>query len=437
MSTILLTLLGALVITPQGESSATEVARRGLVPVPQFEGANSRYLSGDWGGSRSDLAERGFQLDLAFTQTAQGVVDGGKETGWRYGGKLDAHFSFDFDRMGVVPGALVTMRTESRYGESVNGTSGALLPVNDVLYFPLTDEVDKNIPLAITELRYTQFLSKQVGFFLGKFTTLGGDTNEFAGGRGDTQFMSHTFLSASVTALMNPYSTLGGGVLWMPDEQVTVVSNLYSSADSSTTTGFDELDQGWVWSTFVRNQYRLGDLPGGMMVTGQYGFDNDFIDFSGGFVGGDGLQLPRTSDTWCVFWNGWQYLGVEEPVAGLIDVTDGRTDLQGFGLFARAAVADRDTNPIEWILSGGLAGRGVFDGRDHDTFGIGYGFSQVHEKPFVTDRLIDDTGNRFEAYYTVAAAPGAELTLSAQYADTIEASVDPAKILGLRFRLQF
>lgn len=420
---------------PSGEAPAPS----GLLPIPDYlSGIQDRkYLLGDWGGTRTDLARHGLTLDLSFTQVVQGVVDGGRDRRWAYGGKVDAILTFDLQRMGVLPGALVTARTESRYGESVNHDAGTLLPVNDVMYFPLTDEEDDGIPITVTELRYVQFLSPQFGLFVGKFTTLGGDSNEFAAGRGDTQFLSHPFLSASVTALVNPYSTLGAGVIINPIEQIAITSSLYSAADSSTTTGFGTLGDGWVSSSSIRGQYRLGTLPGGMMVTAQYAFDNDFVNFRGQFIPPDNGRLPRTQDSWNVFWNAWQYLYVEEPSDRLVNVTDGRTDLQGVGLFARAATADRDTNPVKWVISGGVAGKGVFPSRDNDTFGIGYAYSDIQDAPFVTGRLLESSSARFEAYYTIAVTPAAEITFDAQWADSILAGTDPAWLLGVRVRLSF
>jgi len=424
---------------PDPRTPSDDDKSRGILPLLGYGGelASRAYLTGDWGGRRTQLARQGWRFDLAFTQNVFGVTDGGQDEDWRYGGKVDALFNLDLDRMGVVPGALVTMRTESRYGRSVNDIAGTLLPVDDVLFFPLTDEVDEDIPITITELRYTQFLSKKLGVFVGKLTTLGGDANEFASGRGDTQFVSHTFLSASVTALINPYSTLGLGVLVMPNPHLTLSSSLYSSADSSTTTGFDDLDEGWVSSTSVRGQYCLGGKPGGMMLTGQYGFDNDFADFSGQFVDQGGVTLPLTHDTWNVFWNGWQYLSVEDSSEKPIDISDGRADRQGYGLFARCALADRDTNPVDFVASGGIAGRGMLDGRDEDSFGIGYGFSHTHEQTFVTGNVLDDRGSRFEVYYSFTITPAIELSAHAQYADQLLESIDPATIVGLRLRLQF
>ncbi len=372
-----------------------------------------------------------------FTQDGQGVLDGGEETDWRYGGKLETFWKLDLDRMGVLPGAFVNMTSESRYGRSANGIAGTLLPVDDVLFFPLTDEPDEDVPITITELRYTQFLSQHLGLFLGKFVPLGADANEFAGGRGDTQLLSHPFLTASVTSLINPYSTLGGGRVVRPDERTTISSSLFSSGDSSTTSGFDELDEGRVSSTSVQTQYRLGELPGGMMLTGQYGFDNDLTDFDGQFVDSDGaITIPLVDDTWNAFWNGWQYLHVDDASEKAIDVANGRTDRQGYGLFARAGVADRDTNPVQWVASGGVGGRGVAS-REQDSYGIGFLYAEVHDAPFVTSLVLEDSARRAEAYYTIALAPGAELTVDLQYADSIRADLDPATLLGFRLRLQF
>jgi porin len=422
-----------------GEASAQDAPARtpGLVPVPRDYADRAHHLAGDLGGRRTAWAEEGLQVEVGYTHVGQGVTSGGRETGWAQGGKLESAWTLDLDRMELLPGALVTMRTESRYGSSVNREAGTLLPVNDVLFFPLTDEPDDDLPVAITELRYTQFLSRELGVFLGKFVTLGGDANEFAGGRGDTQFLGHSFLSASVTAVVNPYCTLGAGVFWMPTEDLFLSTSLYSAADSSTTSGLGDLDEGWVWSSSLRTRHGHDGLPGGMMLTAQYGFGSEFLDFDGSFVGADGLRLPLTDDSWNLFWNGWQYLTVEAGSDERVDVTDGRTDRRGLGVFARAAIADRSTNPVPWVVSGGLGGRGTLPGRADDTWGVGYAVSEVRDEPLVTGLLLDSATQRFEGYYELAFTPSAALTLDAQWADSIYAGVDPATLLGLRLRVQF
>ncbi len=439
----LLLVAGALLAPAAAQSAGdSEVAgttkpqSHGLLPIPDYTASSRMYLTGDWGGSRTDLAEQGLQVDVFWTQSGQSVVDGGTDKGWRYGGKLESRWELDLDRMEILPGALINMTTESRYGNSVNSIAGTVLPVNDVQYFPLTTPPEEDLLMTITELRYTQFLSKQFGVFLGKFIPLGGDLNEFAGGRGDTQFMSHPFLTASVTSLINPYSTLGAGAVWMPDERVVVTTSLYSSGDSSTTTGFENLDDGWVWSTSIRNQYQVSGLPGGMMLTGQYGFDNDFVNIEGQFINDGEFIVPLEEDTWNLFWNGWQYLHVDEKTNRLIDLSNGRTDLRGYGLFARVGAADQGTNPVNWVFSGGLGGLGV-GRRQYDSYGIGYLYAVVSDKTSITGEELDDDAHRMEAYYTLAIFEGAELSLNYQYANSIKAMVPAATILGLRLRLNF
>ncbi len=107
----------------------------------------SRFLLGDWGGWRNELADDGITFDFQWTQHGQGVIDGGTKTGFGYGGTLDYLFEFDLDAMGVLPGAFVKVLAESRYGESVNGDVGAILPANTDMSFPLTDELDENVCL--------------------------------------------------------------------------------------------------------------------------------------------------------------------------------------------------------------------------------------------------------------------------------------------------
>jgi len=436
----------ALIATPclaQSEPPAdgTPAAKpRGLLPIRDYGGDlwTRSHLTGDWGGARTSLAERGVAIDLGLTQTFHAIVDGGRRETEEYGGKFETFTSVDLDRMGLIPGALVTMRTESRYGGSVNGSAGTILPVNDVMYFPLTNELDDDIPIAISELRYMQFFSPQFGVFVGKFTTLGGDFNEFAAGRGDTEFVNHAFLSASVTALTNPYSTLGGGATWMPTTRIALTSSIYQATDSSTTTGFSNFDDGWTWTTSARSQYQIADLPGGVMGSFAYAFDNAFVDFSKRFVeAGGNVGIPKSSDSWSLYFNAWQYLFIEEASDQPIDVMNGRIDRQGVGLFARGATADKDTNPIKWIVSGGISGRGVIPWRDRDTFGAGYSYNELREARFISAILVDTAAARFEAYYNLAITPAAEWTFDVQYVDSVLKRTDPAVILGLRLRLQF
>jgi porin len=418
---------------------ASEARPSGILPIPDFAGdpLSRKFLLGDWGGARTDLANKGVQFDLSFTQVYQGIVGGGDEQAWRYGGKLVSHTNFDFDRMELIPGGILLVTTESRYGESVNGIAGTLLPVDSVLYFPLTDELDEDLLIAITELRYTQLFSPELGVFFGKYVPLGGDLNEFAGGRGDTQFMSQPFLGPSVTALINPYSTLGAGAFYNPSPNASFTFSMYQSADSSTTSGFQNFNEGWTMDLSARFQYRIGNLPGGVRGAFEYAFDGNYADFTDRFIDPSGsLRVPSSSDAWLVYGNIWQYVYVADESDKPINLGDGRPDRKGIGLFARWGISS-DVNPIKWTVSGGIGGRGLIPGREDDSFGVGYAFGEARTDDFVPGSIASGSGSRAEAFYNMAITPATNLTFDVQYADQLLAGQDPAWILGLRLRLNF
>ena len=115
-------------------------------------------------------------------------------------------------------------------------------------------------------------------------TALDGDPNEFASGRGTSRFMNANFISALTLRLQ--YSTLGGGVVWMPiptgpDGGITISSMIINTVDSSTTTGFDDFGDGLTWTTeanfhvgfyYTRNQeLRFFNLVG--VDVSSYGFE--------------------------------------------------------------------------------------------------------------------------------------------------------------------
>lgn len=423
------------------EAAATEEASGGILPVPDYGGDLSERsaLTGDWGGGRGGLAERGVQLELNWIQYVQGIASGGQSRTTRYGGKGEYVLNFDLDRMELVPGGVVTVRAESRYGNSVNGKVGTILPVNTPAFFPVTDDLDEDVPFAITTLLYTQYLSEQFGIFLGKLDTLDGDSNEFASGRGATQFMNANFVFNSALALRLPYSTLGVGAAWFPSDRFSLTANVFNTVDSSTTTGFSDFGDGTSATVEAKWQYRLGDLPGGVTAGGLYSFNQDFRKIGARIIldPGQGLVVPTQNHTWAVFLNGWQYLWADGPAEGAIAVGDGRPDLRGIGVFARFGFADRDTNPIEWTGSIGLGGRGLIPTRQDDSFGVGWFYNSIQQTDFTGIVGIDDNSQGLEAYYDLAITPAANLTFDLQIIEGAVPNVDTAVVLGARLRLAF
>lgn len=418
-----------------------QAAPQGILPIPDYTGDiwDRPFLLGDPNGLRTQWANKGIQFEIDYTQTVQSVVSGGRDTGTQYGGNLDYLVRLDLMRMGLVPGGLVTIRAESRYGNSVNGNAGTILPVNSRSFFPLTKDLDDPVAITITDLNYTQFLSDKLLVQVGKIDTLSGDPNEFASGRGRSQFMNANFLFNSVEALRLPYSTLGVGVAWMPTHHVTFTGSLINTVDSSTTSGFSDFGKGSTADLEALFQYRLGSLPGGMSVGGLYSWHQDFAAFTGSliFTPGQGFAVPKQKDTWAVHWSGWQYLLVQDPDDKPINLDDGTADHQGLGLFWRLGFADQDTNPVKWSASGGIGGRGLVPGRKNDTYGLGYYYSSIQDSRLSSLVGLRNNSQGGEAFYNIAITPAAHLTFDIQTSQSPFGRVDQGVILGARFDLAF
>lgn len=414
---------------------------QGILPIPDYGGDiwDRPFLLGDPSGHRTEWANKGIQFEVDYTQTVQSVVSGGRDTGTQYGGNLDYLVRLDLMRMGLVKGGLVTIRAESRYGNSVNGNTGSILPVNTRSFFPLTKDVDDPIAITITDLNYTQFLSEQFLVQVGKIDTLSGDPNEFASGRGRSQFMNANFVFNSSLALRLPYSTLGASAVWMPTKQLTFVGSVFNTADSSTTSGFNEFGKGTSALGAVQLQYRLGELPGGMNLGGLYSWHQDFAAFTGEliFTPGQGFAVPKKKETWALYWSGWQYLLIKDPDDKPIDLMNGIADHQGLGLFWRLGCADQDTNPVRWSLSGGIGGRGLIPGRKDDTYGVGYFYTSIQGNRLSSLLGVRDNSQGGEAFYNIAITPAAHLTFDIQTSQSPFGRIDQGVLLGARFDLAF
>ncbi|HSA61514.1 MAG TPA: carbohydrate porin, partial [Nitrospiraceae bacterium] len=169
-------------------------------------------LTGDWGGVRNDLAAKGVTADLSLTQIYQGIVGGGKDENWKYGGRGNLTVNVDTQKLGLWPGGFLTVEVEGNFNQSVNGQTGALMPVNSNQLYPTPTGENLNVP----QVSFMQFFSPYAGVVLGKLDTTSGDANEFAHGKGDTQFLNLALNINPVTVVTVPYSTLGAGLIILP-----------------------------------------------------------------------------------------------------------------------------------------------------------------------------------------------------------------------------
>jgi porin len=434
-------LLGAATLlapAPDVLADAAPATSSGILPLADYSGeyAKRSYLLGDFGGKRTEWAKQGFTFDIDYNQYFQAVTDGGRDRDSEYGGTIDVNINVDFDRMGLIPGGLLQMRAVSRYGNSVNGISGAAIPVNADATHPTTSSADDDVTLWLPVINYTQYLSKTFAIGFGKYDTYD-SANEFAGGRGRSQWWNQNLNMPVSPALIIPYSVLGGVALFMPNPNLTITGMVATSTDTSNRSGFDNFDDGTFGLLSLTNKYQLSSLPGGVGLMYGYGWDGDFNEINGrlNFDSGQ-LKLSTEDSTWFAAADAWQYLWVEGGSSQPVDINNGRQDLQGVGVFSRVQFADKDTNPVDYILSAGVSAKGLIPGRDNDSMGLGYSYSKLQLGRFLTAIGIEDTSTAVELFYNIELTPAVHLNLDAQLTNSALPNIDTATILGASLQIR-
>ena len=407
-------------------------------------------LTGDWGGARNDWAAKGIKFDASLTQIEQGVVSGGKDGSWEYGGRGDITGHLDTQKLGLWPGGFLTVELEGNWSDSVSGKTGALMPVNTNQLFPLP--TGDNV--ALPALNFAQFLSPYAGVVVGKFATItetSGDMNEFAHGKGDTQFFN-TALNVNPTLLIAvPYSTLGAGVIALPtkDPHEAIVNFLVVSAEGKASTdGFDNLSANKLsFAGEGRVRTDFFSLTGHQLIGATYSnrqftsIDQriEFEPVSRALGLAPSRTIAKKDGSWSVNYNFDQFLYETDKAAG-----------HGVGLFGRFGASDGNPNLLHYFYSAGVGGKGLIPERPLDQFGLGYYYLDVQSPTLSTQRfsrsfLRDEWG--FEAYYNVALTPWVLLTPDVQVIGPSQkrrivngstigtASIGTATVLGFRLQL--
>src|SRR5262249_53490023 len=236
------------------------------------------------------------------------------------------------------------------------------------------------------------------GLAIGKLATVtstAGDMNEFAHGKGATQFLNLAFNFNPIFASTVPYSTLGTGVIVLPttDPKEAIVSLFVMSATGQpTTSGFEDLNGNAV-SVAGEGRVRTDffGLTGHQLLGATYS-NKKFtsIDQRVRFIF-ENRDLEREKGSWNMYYNFDQYL--YEPKKGAD---------RGIGIFTRLGVSDGNPNFMKLFASFGVGGKGMFESRPRDQFGLGYYFINVHNPtlrgPLQTRKFVRDEYG-FEAYY--------------------------------------
>ncbi|MBI5762834.1 MAG: carbohydrate porin [Planctomycetes bacterium] len=452
---------------PAAEESASTankpMALQSLIQeLPDYTGdlRSRKYLTGDWGGERTKLAEQGILFDLGATQWLQGNARGGKDThnAFRYSGSADYTLRFDTARMGLWPGGLITLRGETQFGQSINSKVGALGAPNYQALLPVPGDSGET---TLSEFFLTQALSEKFVVVAGKMDLTTGDGNEFAHDQ-RAQFSNLAFRVNPVLFPAGPYTAMTAGVILIPTKWLTINTfvNDNDPDGAATTTGFNTAFHDRTWIS-VAQEYdftlKLFGRPGHQRF-GWFYTTKDFIDFESD----PRLQLPgrigrlplasrtltpkwlrkiqlgntiynirhpeKRPDDWGLYYNFDQYV-----------YTKPDDPSQGVGFFGRFGWSTGESNPIEQFYSLGVGGKGMVPHRPRDQWGVGYYLMNMSDDlQSLLPSLQSEQG--IEAYYNFEIMPWLHISPDLQVIVDPGAGFgnrDVSLVYGLRVQMTF
>jgi porin len=403
--------------------AAAEEPPQPYLEEPQYEMAP--HLLGGPDGFRERLADAGVTVLADNTSFYIGNTNGGFAQAFDYAGHGDYVVVADGEKLGVHEGLYLKLRAEHRYGETIVGNVGCFISPTLIADLPVYDSEQ----VYLTNVLLTQELTDAFSVFAGKMDTLDGDMNAFAHGRGKTQFSNMGFVFNPIVGATVPYSTLGAGFVFHPDDRPMVMVTVLNSTDTTATSGFDELfNDGLLLSAAVRVPTRWFERPGHQLLGGTWN-SRTYTSIAEAYIPYPDVAIPTTRGSWCLYWNFDQFL--------FVDPSD---DTRGWGPFGRAGIADPDTSPIDAFLSFGVGGN--VPGRFHrdDTFGIGWYWASASPQigTLITSQFgpVGD-GQGIECFYNHAVTPAVRITPDLQYVVPTLRSAEPALIAGVRALVSF
>lgn len=410
----------------------------GVASMDRPEHGSPRYqdgawATGDWGGVRRSLQDRGFDAMIRLTQSYGGVVGGARGNEGAYGGKLLTDFSFDLGKLAGWQGMSVQLLTETRFG-SIPEIIGAKMSPTTFLLTPTA----KGTVFAITGFNFTQIVpfgdgGDAIAIGAGRYMGFDGADSPFNGGGGHQTFLHLAFNGTPTNGRLVPSVTNGANIAWIHRGQPLLTFSVRDAVGHPVTSGIPDLFKDGV--TFIGGinfPTRFMGMSGKQSVTGMI-TTREFTPFFDG-PGEIGpveppLQPRPEAGSWVVQYKMYQYFS--EYRAG-----DGST--RGWGMFGTLAAADGRTNKSGLVLTLGLGGHGSRPGRPRDRWGVAYtqdGVSYKYREQAKPFRLSNE--KVLEAFYSFAVTPFVMLTADLQVIRPMLQGSDTVVLPGIRLVVDF
>jgi porin len=434
-------------------------AQDGSGPLPQQGTADDREsaacvfcdlwtrptLTGDWGGYRSRLQERGLTFAGRVTQFGFGLRGGinspvppplsqGDRSSYTGRGQYD--LGVDLEKFGGLPKGKLVVTAEHWWGDygNVSLSTGAGTPAVFGATLPPTPN-NPGVPY-LTNFYVVQPFTQNLVVFAGKKVVVGEmDQDRFAGGNGTQQFMNQALVANPAFLVGLPYTSFIAGVV-SPQKWGKMAVTVRDPQDRTMdTVGLNHLfSKGAIVSGEVRLNTNFFGLPGDQHVGGVWKrYDqqnlNSLLVPPPDYPGTGGASSQTLSQGYTVFY------GFDQFVVQYSDDEE-----RGWGFFGRASLSDGNPTPLRYFLSAGIGGDSPFKGWSRgDTFGLGWYYvgASTEFSPVTQALFAPRNGTGVELYYQFQLTPWLAITPDLQYIKPglLSRQADDAYIFGVRVNM--
>lgn len=385
-------------VSPETTPPDVPVPAEPVVPVTEQQKPfwESDRATGDWGGLRTQMENRGISLDAKLTLDWSANFHGGLMTRNEvYRHLLNVNLTLDTQKLiGWEGGTFFTSFQQH------SGRNGAERLTGDLQGF---DNIDAEEFSQVSELWYEQrFLQNLLRVKIGKVDA----NSEFAYVEHGAEFLNSS-MGYSPTILgfpSYPDPATSVNVFVEPVEWFYAGVGLYDGATQDASrgrTGNRGPATAWGkpsdWMLLGEMGFRWSlpsDLPGRLGLGG-WGHSGRFayVDESGQDAGGtQGFYLVADQMVWR-----------ENPAL--------KDDTQGIGLFGQFGYADEQVSEFSHHIGGGLAWTGAIPTRDNDVMGLGASYVSLSPQA----AFAEDYELAIEGFYKVQFTPWASLKPDVQY----------------------
>jgi porin len=397
-------------------------------------------LTGDWGGARTALKDRGIDVSMTYIGEVFEVLSGGLAQRASYQGRFDLTVDTDLDKLLGWRGASASFTVFQIHSTSRN----------------VADNVGSIAdPSNIDALQTTRLFSAwfQQNFFDDRlsirFGQLGIDLESFtsatSGGLINGTFGWATVLAANMPSggPSYPLAAPGARVAFKATDDITLAGSIFSGDPAGPNC--NDLPQ-------VCNRYGLTfSFSGGTLLAGEVQYGVNQGKQAAGLPGVYKLgtwhhtadfadqRFPRVMHD-----GNWGIYGVADQMVW-------RSAESSLNLFIRSGISPSDRNLISFYVDGGAGIKGLFPGRPDDVLTFGAAYQKISPDAAAADRdaglpIVRSEEIVFELSYQAQLAPWWIIQPDVQYivnpgghvaGPNPAVAIKNAAIIGLRSTIKF